>query len=192
MTGPEGSTITAAVLRMLRVLHAQLGWVSCAVGVLLCALGWYGVSGERYSARQIPYLASATVPGAALIVGGMVLLAARSRGAGAGAATDAVRATPEQEQMHRQTALLYQLLTKELDLPTDPTDLTVRRKDVGEAAGASSAPSAEQLLSVPGGRTYHRADCPLVQGRQDPEPTAPDAVAARGLRPCPLCEPPEA
>ena len=36
-----------------------------------CAsLGWYGVSGERYAERQLPYLASCTVPGAALIIAG--------------------------------------------------------------------------------------------------------------------------
>ncbi|MEU3462365.1 hypothetical protein ABZ721_20815 [Streptomyces sp. NPDC006733] len=41
---------------------------------MLCALGWYGVSGERYAERQIPYLASSSIPGAALIVAGAVLL----------------------------------------------------------------------------------------------------------------------
>ncbi|MCB5167089.1 hypothetical protein LG634_19885 [Streptomyces bambusae] len=45
-------------------------------GALLCAAGWYGVSGERFAERQIPYLASCTVPGAALLVAGAVLLTA--------------------------------------------------------------------------------------------------------------------
>jgi hypothetical protein len=34
------------------------------------------VSGERFAARQIPYLASSTVPGAALVVAGAVLVSA--------------------------------------------------------------------------------------------------------------------
>ncbi|MFG3260161.1 hypothetical protein [Streptomyces sp. NPDC048172] len=52
------------------------GWGSLAAGAVLCAIGWYGVSGERFAERQIPYLASCTIPGAALIVAGAVLLAA--------------------------------------------------------------------------------------------------------------------
>lgn len=58
------------------------GWLVALIGAILCAVGWYGVSGEKHEARQIPYLASATVPGAALIIAGAVLIAARQRGGG--------------------------------------------------------------------------------------------------------------
>ncbi|RST18658.1 hypothetical protein E2C00_28930 [Streptomyces sp. WAC05374] len=50
------------------------GVAAAATGAVLCVLGWYGVSGERFAERQVPYLASCTVPGAALIVAGAVLL----------------------------------------------------------------------------------------------------------------------
>ncbi|WP_329115088.1 hypothetical protein [Streptomyces sp. NBC_01465] len=60
-------------MRTSRLLWAGLAALCC--GALLCAAGWYGVSGERFTARQVPYLASCTVPGAALIVAGAVLLA---------------------------------------------------------------------------------------------------------------------
>jgi hypothetical protein len=56
------------------------GLVAAACGAVLCVIGWYGVSGERFAARQIPYLASCTVPGAALLVAGAVLVTA-GRGA---------------------------------------------------------------------------------------------------------------
>ncbi|APE20740.1 MULTISPECIES: hypothetical protein [Streptomyces] len=52
------------------------GLVAAAGGAVLCVLGWYGISGERFAERQLPYLASCTVPGAALIVAGAVLLVA--------------------------------------------------------------------------------------------------------------------
>ncbi|MFJ3902797.1 hypothetical protein [Streptomyces sp. NPDC090025] len=52
------------------------GLVAVAAGAVLSVLGWYGISGERQVARQLPYLASCTVPGAALIVAGAVLVAA--------------------------------------------------------------------------------------------------------------------
>lgn len=51
------------------------GWAAVAAGALLCVLGWYGVSGERFAERQIPYLASCSIPGAALVVAGALLLA---------------------------------------------------------------------------------------------------------------------
>ena len=51
------------------------GWAAVAAGALLCVLGWYGVSGERFAERQIPYLASCSIPGAALLVAGALLLA---------------------------------------------------------------------------------------------------------------------
>jgi hypothetical protein len=158
--------------------------------VLLCTLGWYGVSGERYTARQIPYLASATAPGAALIIGGTVLLAARRHD---------LSASPEQqrdqEQMQRQLAVLYQLLTdavKTAETASQPAaDAPTLRAGTGTGTGTGADSSAALLLAVPGGRTYHRTGCLLVQGRQDPERLLDGAASERGLRPCPLCDPPE-
>ncbi|MFG2146735.1 hypothetical protein ACGFRG_21395 [Streptomyces sp. NPDC048696] len=60
-------------MRTSQLLWAGLAAVAC--GAVLCVAGWYGVSGERFAARQIPYLASCSVPGAALLVAGAVLLA---------------------------------------------------------------------------------------------------------------------
>ncbi|KUL59294.1 hypothetical protein [Streptomyces sp. NRRL S-1521] len=48
-------------------------YATLAAGAVLCVLGWYGVSGERFAERQLPYLASCTAPGAALIIAGAVL-----------------------------------------------------------------------------------------------------------------------
>ncbi|MFI6643421.1 hypothetical protein [Streptomyces sp. NPDC050504] len=50
------------------------GLAAAACGAVLSVLGWYGISGERFAERQLPYLASCTVPGAALVVAGAVLL----------------------------------------------------------------------------------------------------------------------
>lgn len=167
----------------LQALRTHLGWVCCAGGVLLCALGWYGVSGERYTARQIPYLASATAPGAALIIGGTVLLAARRRDT-----TPSPEQQRNQEQMQRQLSLLYQLLTDAVETAESPPPSRGNSSDSN--AGARTDGSA-LLLAVPGGRTYHRTGCLLVQGRQDPERLLDGAASERGLRPCPLCDPPE-
>jgi hypothetical protein len=45
-----------------------------AVGAALLFGGYWGVSGTAIPADQIPYLASATFPGVALVIGGLVLL----------------------------------------------------------------------------------------------------------------------
>ncbi|MFC1420710.1 hypothetical protein [Streptacidiphilus cavernicola] len=167
----------AAATAAAAVLRERLGWICCATGVLLCALGWYGVSGERYAARQIPYLASATAPGTALIVGGTLLLAARRRNA---------RPSPEVDQMQRQLALLTHLLTEAAE-----AERAERAEQAGDNGGPDATDNLPWLLAVPGGRTYHRSDCLLVLGRQDPVRLLNGDAAVRGLRPCPLCEPPE-
>ncbi|MER5945850.1 hypothetical protein ABT127_07290 [Streptomyces sp. NPDC001904] len=57
-------------------LHPVLwtGLAALAGGAVLCVVGWCGMSGERHAERQLPYLASCTVPGSALIIAGAILL----------------------------------------------------------------------------------------------------------------------
>ncbi|WP_406461390.1 hypothetical protein OH768_40625 [Streptomyces sp. NBC_01622] len=140
-------------------------WAALAAGAVLCVLGWYGVSGERYAERQLPYLASCTIPGAALIVAGAILL---THGRGA-------LATARVEE-------LYALL------------VAAEADDAGESAEAAAAPLAVSgdLLMVPGGTLWHRADCPLVAGKPEAVPVDAKLVANGELSPCPICEPAEA
>lgn len=147
-----------------RALREWPGWFTSAAGVVLCVLGWYGVSGESITARQLPYLASATVPGAALIVSGAVLVAARSGGRGAaGEVTD------------RRVELLYDLLVEQPEGP-----------DTAEQAPAASG---ADLLAVADGTLYHRRGCPLVTGKDRAEPVDAAQLRERGLDPCPVCDP---
>ncbi|MCX3060489.1 hypothetical protein [Streptomyces beihaiensis] len=147
-------------------------WVALgalAAGAVLCVAGWYGVSGERFVARQVPYLASCTAPGAALIVAGTVLLTHGRDGLGAA-----------------RTAELYELYELLGAVGAD------RRGEAGAAGGpAAPVPSSDTLLRVPGGSLWHRADCPLVEGKPHAVPVDATALAAGGLRPCPVCEPPD-
>ncbi|AMW09590.1 hypothetical protein A4E84_08825 [Streptomyces qaidamensis] len=148
----------------LRTVHPVLwaGWAALAAGAVLCVVGWYGVSGERYAERQLPYLASCTIPGAALIVAGAVLLA---RGRGSIAAT-------------RVEDLYHLLVAAEPDEP----------EGTGRAALAPLAVSGD-LLMVPGGTLWHRADCPLVAAKAEAVPVDSKLVASGELDPCPICEP---
>ncbi|MEV4789514.1 hypothetical protein AB0K53_29445 [Streptomyces tuirus] len=150
----------------LRTVHPVLwaGWAALAAGAVLCVVGWYGISGERYAERQLPYLASCTIPGAALIIAGAVLLA-RGR--------ESIAA--------RRVEELYGLLAE--DAPAGP-------EETGRAALAPLAVSGD-LLMVPGGTLWHRADCPLVAGKAEAVPVDSKLVASGELNPCPICEPAE-
>ncbi|MFF9212292.1 MULTISPECIES: hypothetical protein [unclassified Streptomyces] len=149
----------------LRTVHPVLwaGWAALAAGAVLCVLGWYGVSGERFAERQLPYLASCTVPGAALIVAGAVLL---------GHGRDA-RAAARMEE-------LYGLLVAAGDAEDDATG--ARRP-----AAAPVAVSG-RLMMVPGGTLWHRADCPLVVDKEA-LPVDGRLLVEGSLDPCPICEP---
>ncbi|MGW0832909.1 hypothetical protein [Streptomyces prunicolor] len=151
----------------LRTVHPALwaGWAALAAGAVLCVIGWYGVSGERYAERQLPYLASCTIPGAALIVAAAILLT-HGRSALAAARVEE----------------LYGLL-----VAAEPDDAV-------ESAQSAAAPIAisGDLLMVPGGTLWHRADCPLVAGKPEAVPVDAKLVANGELSPCPICEPAEA
>lgn len=84
------------------------GVIIAAAGATLLFLGWYGVSGESSVAEQVPYLASASIPGAALLIVG-AMLAARER---------------EGQNAERLVTTLYELLTEPVtDAPAiAPTD----------------------------------------------------------------------
>ncbi|MFF5368487.1 hypothetical protein [Streptomyces sp. NPDC013187] len=150
----------------LRTVHPVLwaGWAALAAGAVLCVVGWYGVSGERYAERQLPYLASCTIPGAALIIAGAVLLA-RGR--------ESIAATRVEELYHL-------LVAAEPDEP----------EGTGRAALAPLAVSGD-LLMVPGGTLWHRADCPLVAGKAEAVPVDSKLVERGELDACPICEPAE-
>jgi hypothetical protein len=149
-------------------LTAILGTSAVVAGALLLVGGWYGVSGESVVAYQLPYIASATVPGAALVIVGAVLLAPVLRG-------DATR--------HDSLDRLVELLTEPV-----PDDV---------AAGAAPTPAATRagvatdgrLYAVPAGHHYHRAGCALVVGKPDAAPLDAATLADRDLQPCPVCRP---
>ncbi|MCX5047124.1 hypothetical protein OG895_06735 [Streptomyces sp. NBC_00201] len=148
----------------LRSVHPVLwaGWAALAAGAVLCVIGWYGISGERYAERQLPYLASCTVPGAALIIAGSVLLT-HGRNALAAARVEE----------------LYGLLVAAEAADTDGP---------GQAAALPLAVSGD-LLMVPGGTLWHRADCPLVAGKAEAVPVDAKLLTGGELGPCPICEP---
>jgi len=127
------------------------------VGAILCVLGWYQAAGQPTVPQQIPYLASATIPGAALLAAGAVALLRPSQNGNA--AGGGIRAAAASGTSGRSA------------------ESADSRADVAERV----------LLRVPDGRYVHVPECPLLDGRTDAAELSPEDAAAAALRPCPLC-----
>lgn len=151
-------------------IRPVLGWLLAAAGAITLLVGWFGVSGESLTAKQLPYVVSAGLAGIALFIMAAVFLA-----------TDDVRRQFDRiGDLERKVDDLYSLFVADLDqTPTAPSS----------GATASSTPSPGSLLALPSGTTYHRAGCSLVAGKDNAAAVTADDIGARGLRPCRVCEP---
>lgn len=149
-----------------------LGWVLAALGALALFLGWYGVSGQALTAKQLPYVVSGGLTGVALILLACVFLVS--------------------EDLHRQLGRLDRVERAVTELHA----LLVEEADGSEASGTAVPPvapvprvDADALVALPTGGSYHRAGCALVAGKPAVAPVTAAEAARRGLRPCRLCEP---
>ncbi|OKH98510.1 hypothetical protein A6A06_30630 [Streptomyces sp. CB02923] len=169
------------------------GWAALAGGAVLCAVGWYGVSGERFAERQIPFLASCSIPGAALIIAGAVLVARGDQGLAAARVEELygllVAYEPDRNpyEPDRNPA-------ERAEIPAGTERAATGTEGVPAANGTPSAPEsagadAGPPLTVPGGTLLHRPGCPLVAGRPDARPADGPRNTAEPPAPCPVCEP---
>jgi hypothetical protein len=145
-----------------------VGWVLVALGALALFLGWYGVSGQSLTAKQLPYLISGGLTGIALVVIGAVFLAA----------DHLRRQVGRLDGIERKVDDLYALLV--LEPPPIAATEPVRAVD---PAG---------FVALPSGSTFHRPTCALVRGKPDVVAVDDQAIADRSLEPCPVCDPGQA
>jgi hypothetical protein len=144
-----------------------LGWVLAGLGALALLLGWYGVSGQALTAKQLPYLVSGGLTGIGLLLIASVFLATE----------DVRRQLDRLGEVERKVDALYGLFAADLG---------------SDFAGAAPLPAAHDQsarLALPAGSSYHRATCALVTGKADAAPVDAAKVSARGLRPCRVCDP---
>jgi hypothetical protein len=137
-------------------------------------VGWYGISGQALTAKQLPYLVSAGLTGIALFIMAGVFLA-----------TDDVRRQFDRiGELERKVDDLYSLFVTELADARTPVTSSPRP--------APSDPASEVLVAVPNGTSNHRPGCTLVAGKPDAKSVDARAVKRRRLHPCRVCEPPSA
>ena len=150
--------------------RAWFGTALALAGAVLLFLGWYGVSGRASIGEQMPYLASGSIPGAALVVAAAVVLASEST----------------QRATQRTDALVAELHTL----------LVVEEEEAVEAAPVATVVAVvetsrepDAVVALPAGEYYHRAGCALVADKAGVEPVDAAAIDRRRLSACPVCEP---
>jgi hypothetical protein len=144
---------------------AERQWLGTALaigGAVMLFLGWWGASGAATVAEQLPYIASGSIPGAALVVAGAIVLGRESNQRSA-------RRTDE------LIAELHALLVE--DVPDAP------------AVPVATAAISDGLVALASSGHFHRADCVLVAGKPGVEAVAVDDIDRRHLVACPVCEP---
>jgi len=154
-----------------RATRPVVGWVLAGIGLLIVIVGYLGISREALVAKQLPYLISGGIGGLALIGFGAMLIG-----------TEDLKRT--HERIDKLEALVEDLHAVLLTRPDAPA-LSSNGSTAADAGNAR--PSS--LLALPGGQSYHRADCSMIQGKADAKSVTPAAARRQGLKPCRLCEP---
>jgi hypothetical protein len=150
-----------------------VGWVLALAGAVTLFVGWWGVSGETLTAKQIPYLVSAGLTGVALFIMAGVFLA-----------TDDVRRQFERiADLERKVDDLYTLFAADIAAGAAPDG----RVPGGVVPRAST--DVGSYVALPNGTSYHRFDCALVAGKREAAAVDVASVRDRGLSPCRVCSP---
>lgn len=146
-----------------------LGYILVAIGLLLLLTAYLGVSREVLVARQLPYLVSGGLFGLALVTLGSRLLLIE----------DLRRDSGRLDRLERAVAELHTALLTRPDAPA-PTAGRV-------ASNGSAVPG--KLLALTGGDSFHRPDCPIVEGKESARVLTASAAQRKGLQACPMCQP---
>src|SRR5438105_3565060 len=131
-----------------------------AAGVVFVILGWYGAAHTNILTEQIPYLISGGLLGLGLIVVAGVMAA--------GVAQE--RSTDE---LRREVARAFAAISSGIP-------------DRGVSPEAFST-NGHNVFVVPGGRSYHRPGCPILEGKEGVKDLQLAQAAASGYAACKLC-----
>jgi hypothetical protein len=150
-----------------RATRPVVGWVLAGLGVIAIAIGYFGVSRESLVAKQLPYLISGGIGGIALVGAGAALVATE----------DLRRFRTRLDRLETMVGDLHSVLLSRADAPSPN----------GQRPAAAALSTG--LVALPTGRSFHRVDCAMVEGKADVAAVTPAAARRRHLEPCRLCEP---
>jgi hypothetical protein len=129
-------------------------------GVVLVMLGWYGAAHTNIQTEQIPYLISGGLLGLGLIIVAGIM---------------ASGAAQERSNAALRRDLVEALAAMRAGMP----DAGVR--------SASVSSNGHHVFVVPGGRSYHEAGCPIIEGKEGIEELQPAQATTSGYAACKLC-----
>jgi hypothetical protein len=147
-----------------------LGYILTAIGFLALIIGYLGVSREIYVGRQVPYIVSGGLVGVAFISLGSRLLLIE----------DLRRDSGRLDRLEKAVTELHQALLIRPDAP-------IPGYSAMQQVNGQAVPS--KLVVVPGGESFHRPECPVLEGKASKRSVTPETAQRRGLHACPLCQP---
>jgi hypothetical protein len=129
-------------------------------GIVFVILGWYGAAHTNILTEQIPYLISGGLLGLGLIIVAGVMAAGASQ--------------------ERSTDELRREIARAL------ASMSSGAPDRGVRADAFSS-NGHHVFVVPGGRSYHVAGCPILEGKEGVKELLPAQASSSGYAACKLC-----
>jgi hypothetical protein len=157
-----------------RSVRPVLGYVLVGIGLVLLLTAYLGVSREVLVAKQLPYLVSGGLFGLAFVTLGSRLLLIE----------DLRRDSGRLDRLERAVEELHAALLSRPDAPSSyPMEATYEEYDVNGHG------QPERVLALTGGDSFHRQDCPIVEGKAAARPLTPSAAQKTGLNACPRCQP---
>ncbi|HEX9765933.1 MAG TPA: hypothetical protein VGA36_04160 [Nitriliruptorales bacterium] len=165
---PQGDEPDPSVIWrwMARATAPWIAWLLVVAGIVAILLGWAGSSDKTFPAQQIPYLISGGMLGIGLIFLGGIMMGVQ----------DVRRAITRITNLERKVTDLHAILLAHPAAPA-PT------------GNGRPATTAESVAMLPSGTTFHRADCSIVEGKDDVTIGTVADAEAKGLKPCKLCSP---
>lgn len=161
-------------------IRPYLGHVLVVLGLILLVVAYFGVSRETFVARQIPYLIS----------GGLLGLAAVTLGSRLMLIEDLRRDSGRLERLEVAIVELRAALLVQPDYPVG-AHLSGNGQDAAAVTGeiGSQRGSADSVVVLSGGRTFHRSACSMVAGKTASKNVSSDRAVGEGLAACKICQP---
>lgn len=170
------SRVRAEIARNRRILPIA---GTLAAGILLVILGWYGAAHTNIITEQIPYLISGGLLGLGLIIlAGILAVQASIERDNAALRTEVAR------ELAAARAAASPAVPSEQD-ETDPRATSARART--RAARPAAVVTNGHVYMLDGGRSFHVAGCPIVEGKPDVRSTPLEKARAAGYASCKLC-----
>lgn len=138
--------------------------VTLIVGIVLVILGWYGTAYTNIITEQIPYLISGGLLGLGLIILAGVLAASGAQ-------------KRDNDELRRDLTRAIRALEFASGQPVDE-----------RLARTPVSANGHLVFVLPGGRSFHEAGCPIIEGKPTVDEMPQGEAITEGYAACKLCD----